>query len=149
MTTMTIVLDASVALSWVLDEEDGLGAGNVLSDIASGKVLAIAPTIWLYETINALKMAIVRSRITQKQAAAKISDILEINPEFVDFGLLLSESFEIAIKYELSMYDASYVSLAKLKGCDFYTGDTKLFKKVKGKLKFVKLASEYGVDKTN
>jgi predicted nucleic acid-binding protein len=44
----------------------------------------------------------------------------------------------LAIKTSLTLYDASYIELAKKLECDFVTFDRKLFEKVKG-LKRVKL----------
>ena len=140
----TLVIDASVSLGWILKEQQNSAAiESLFGDIAVRKVNAVAPTVWLYEMLNGLKTAVLRKRITKIRAKKKIPDVLATLPELFEFTQLVDESFQIAIKYGLSIYDASYVSLAKQKRCKFFTGDQNLYEKVKNKLKYVLPISEY------
>lgn len=139
-----IVIDASVTLSWVLKEK-GLQsiAEPIIDDFISGKITTIAPTIWLYETVNALRTAILGKRIKTPKINKYYQKILEISPNLLDFAEFAFPAFQIALKFDLSIYDASYVALAQEEDCTFYTADEKLYRKVSGKLPFVKLVSEY------
>ena len=55
------------------------------------------------------------------------------------------EALDIAMKYDISSYDASYVALAEYLKKPFFTADDKLLKKVKSK--FVFGLSDYPVKK--
>ena len=139
-----IVVDASLTLSWVLKENNYEGQiKEVLDDITTGKIITVAPTIWLYETINGLKSAILSSRIKPKLQSQYLLKILELSPQLRDFTHLVFDSFQIATKFNLSVYDSSYIALAKVEKCDFFTGDEKLYTKVFKNLDFVKHVSEY------
>lgn len=138
------VIDASVYLRWILKEKEDTPAINrLVEDLSSGNITAIAPTLWLYEMLNGLKMAVVRKRIAKIIAKRKIPDILETAPDLFEFLPLVENAFLIATKYQLSVYDASYIALAQDKECIFFTGDINLYEKVKKKLKFVLPISEY------
>lgn len=140
----TIVIDASISLAWLLKEKPYRHQlKKLLDDISMVKIVAIAPTIWLYETVNGLRTAIVRKRITEALAKKKIPDVLEIMPNLYDLEPLIASTFQIATKLDLSIYDASYVALAQEEGYNFFTADEKLYRKVSKKFPFVKLVSEY------
>lgn len=140
----TIVVDSSVSLRFILKEQlDIASIERLFNDCGTRKVTTIAPTLWLYEMLNGLKMAVVRSRIGKITAKKKIPDILETAPELFEITPFVEDTFSLALHYQLSVYDAAYVTLAKQKRCKFYTGDTKLYEKVKGRLKFVKPISDY------
>lgn len=146
----TFVIDASVSLRFILKEPlDIAQLKHVFNDLRARKVTTIAPTIWLYEMLNGLKMAITRKRTTKIKAKKKIPDIFQTAPELFDFAPLAEDAFQIAAKYQLSVYDASYIALAKDRRCKFYTGDENLHEKLKDKLKFVRLVSQYKKIATN
>jgi len=139
-----IVVDASLTLTWVLKEKNHpIQVKQILDDTVEGIVIPIAPSIWLYETVNGLRSAILSSRINLKIAGNYLSGVLEVSPQLFDLGQIIYETFQIAIDLSISVYDASYIALAKSQKCDFFTGDEKLYRKVSGKLDFVKTASQY------
>ena len=59
---------------------------------------------------------------------------IEFSDPFVDYSDILS----LAHSFHRTVYDASYLSLAKRKNIDFVTGDKRLYNAVKDKLKWVK-----------
>lgn len=139
-----IVIDASVSMGWILKEKEDIPAiKELVDDLSLGNVIAIAPTIWLYEILNGLRMAVVRHRLDKITAKKKIPDILQTAPGLFEFPPLAENAFQISAKYGLSVYDASYLALAQYKRYNFYTGDQNLYEKVKNKLKFVKSISYY------
>jgi len=53
-------------------------------------------------------------------------------------------AWEIAAEFGAStVYDATYLALAELRGCEFWTADQRLFNQVKDKLSFVKYLGTY------
>ena len=61
-----LVLDASLALQWFLEDESGRQYGlGVLASLSSKR--AVVPIMWFYEVGNCLLMAYRRKRITFDQ----------------------------------------------------------------------------------
>lgn len=59
-----VVIDASVALKWQFkDELETEQAIQMLSDLIEGKIGLISPSLFAYEIVNAIHIAIVRERI--------------------------------------------------------------------------------------
>ncbi len=138
-----IVVDASACLKWIFeDEEDADLALNLLSDTVDGKLELISPTLWLYEVSNAVRAAILKKRINLNKGKKLLSAILKATPELSDFSKVVVKAFDFANKHDISVYDASYATLAAEEKTDLYTGDEALYRKLK-KLKFVKLISQY------
>jgi predicted nucleic acid-binding protein len=57
-------------------------------------------------------------------------------------GRCAEEAVRIALDYGITVYDASYLSIGKVRGLEVYTADEELLRKVK-KLGFVRHVKEY------
>ena len=55
---------------------------------------------------------------------------------------MLKDAADLAKQYDITVYDAVFVSLAKLIDAIFITADKKLYEKIK-KLKFVKFITDF------
>lgn len=106
---MRFVLDASVTITWAMRDEDHPVADLAFAKLGTGS--ALVPAIWWYEVRNILVLNERRGRITPDDSAQFLSDlhVLSIN---VDFPQDDARIMEIARKYKLSVYDASYLVLA-------------------------------------
>lgn len=139
-----IIADASLCLKWFFQEENESSQALILfNDFIQRKVGIIVPTIWLYEMTNGIRSAVLRKRITKNVGANHFQDLLKVLPDFVDFNALIEKTYNISEDFNLSIYDSSYLSLAIAKKSLFLTGDDKLYKKVAGKIKFVKPLASY------
>ena len=117
------VLDASVAVTWLLDDED-----NPLADAARWRIVdggAIVPGVWHLEVRNALLVAVRRGRITEAGAAERLRSLREL-PIHTDMEPDLETAFELARGHDLSMCDAVYLELAKRRSEALATLDTAL-----------------------
>ena len=142
-----VVVDASVVVKWFLDDEEEIDAARRLrDDFASFKVQILAPSLIFCEVGNALLVAHRLKRLTLKSAAAKLQDFLDVSLPVFFPSQTLKIAFDLACKHQLSVYDALYVALAQSEGCDFYTGDKKLYRKLFRKLPWVKWIGDYGGD---
>ena len=66
-----LVLDASLALQWFLEDESGRQYGlSVLTSLSSKR--AVVPILWFYEVGNGLLMAYRRKRITFEYPCAEL-----------------------------------------------------------------------------
>jgi predicted nucleic acid-binding protein len=141
---MTAVLDASVALKWQFDDEEATRAATVLlEDFIEGRIELITPTLFPYEIISAIHVAINRQRIREADGYRAINYITSLGIELRNFGDLIEPTFRTARQYGLSPYDCAYIALAERENCDFITGDKKLFKVIKNHIPWIKWIGDY------
>lgn len=141
-----IVIDTSVALKWQFrDELEIEQAIHILGDFIDGKTELISPTLFAYEIVNAVHIAVVKKRIPEKEGLAAVNDILAVGIKLIDFAELAESTFNIAQNYKRSAYDSAYLSLAEKEGCVMYTADKHLFNALKNNIKFIKWVGDYTV----
>lgn len=121
-----LVVDASIALAWSLDDETDHRADEALTIVERSG--ALVPTLWTYEIANSLVHFVRRSRIDAERAqtillALRQLSIVTVAPEA---SAWFTETSAFALKYELSMYDASYLHLAIGSRGRLVTADRKL-----------------------
>ena len=121
-----MIIDASVALSWVIPGENSELADQIKASILSHG--AIVPQLWIYEIGNALLMSVRHKRI-KKSSLFGIYQALQTLPIEVEIapppgGHL--EVLRLASESELTVYDATYLELAIRKALPLATFDKSL-----------------------
>jgi predicted nucleic acid-binding protein len=126
-----IVLDSSVALKWIIADEEGAEhAKRVRNEHISGKNEIAVPSLFFYEIANVLATKVKLSTEEALEAFGLIS-AFEFNVHELDSPEFL-EAMTLSMKHKISVYDASYHVLASRLGCHFLTADRKFWGKVKG-----------------
>ncbi len=144
MAVKRFVVDASMALKWQFrDELEAEGAVQLFSDFIERKVDLVSPTLFAYEVVNAVHIAVSRERTPEGEGIGIITDILGVGLALVDFSGLIERTFNLARLYNRSAYDCAYIALAEKEGCILYTGDRRLYNALKDKLAFVRWAGDY------
>ena len=115
-----IVIDASVALAWLLEEEDRPLDLGILEENN-----AIVPQIWQTETPNGLLMAERRGRMKYDEAYRRLESLLDL-PISTDYDPDYRTAFALAQTHQLTMYDAMYLELALRDGASLATLDRAL-----------------------
>jgi len=122
-----MVIDASVAAKWFVDEPDSDLARSVLLDLRDGPGRYAVPELFFVEMLSVLsKMA---------ESEAQLKDLLGIL-EDLGFARLalghetLQRAAELAYTRGLSAYDAVYASTASLLGGQWLTADTRAHEKI-------------------
>ena len=124
---MDFVLDCSVAVAWVLNDESSAEADGWGEVMANGQS-ALAPVIWPLEMANVLLVAERRKRITPDEGNFLLTR-LEALPISVESGLDLSQRLTIlslARRNRLSAYDAAYLETSLRCGLPLATLDDRL-----------------------
>jgi predicted nucleic acid-binding protein len=127
--SQTLVIDASVALKWFVEEIHTDKALEVL-DYATEKASPIVPSLFFYEITNVLRY----------KSEFGIKDIKEIHSALSGFGFMIEPlegeladlTVELAFQYGTTIYDASYIAIGSRNKCDYVTADEKLYKKLTG-----------------
>lgn len=123
---MSIVIDASLALAWVLPDEKG-ARGQRLFDRLAGKIMR-APCHWPLEVANALLAAERRGRIDAEFRTLAIRDLTELNIRLdgSTAQAAWTTTLDLAARRRLSVYDAAYLELALRLACALATLDIDL-----------------------
>lgn len=103
------VLDASIALAWLLNEESGPQANRAWLRLKDGD--ALVPQIWHFEVRNGLLVAMRRGRIA-REAPAHLLRALERFRILTDAEPDLETAFDLADRHALTIYDAAYLEAA-------------------------------------
>ncbi|MGH7869092.1 MAG: type II toxin-antitoxin system VapC family toxin [Candidatus Dormibacteraceae bacterium] len=123
---MSFVLDASVTLSWLFEDEQTAYTESILDYLYNSS--AVVPTIWPLEIGNSMVVGERRGRVSiarGEQFLRQLGD-LPISVESVDLNRLFSSLLNIAREHQLSVYDASYLELALRDGIPLASKDTRL-----------------------
>ena len=105
-----MVLDASVTMSWFLDDETDSRAEIAQSRLTKDR--ALVPHLWHLDVRNCLIVAERRGHISSKRVTECL-EALKWLPIQTDTELNLSAVFSLAQTHNLSFYDAVYLELAK------------------------------------
>ncbi|HCS78866.1 TPA: hypothetical protein DIV55_03915 [Patescibacteria group bacterium] len=129
---MRRVIDNSVVFKWFAEETDSDRAKKYLEDFVAGKDKILIPTLLFYEFGQAC-----RNGALPSQAISRIMELMQKLPfQIEDVGFTsFRKIYQIASEYDLSFYDASYVTLMQKHDCELVTADKKLYNKLKTKLK--------------
>ena len=123
---MSVVIDSSVTLAWLFEDERSDAADAVLRQVTESG--AVAPSLWRLEVANALQMAVRRKRIDAAFRDASLADlralVVAIDPE-TDHQAWAT-TLHLAERYRLTLYDAAYLELAQRRGLPLATLDLEL-----------------------
>ncbi len=123
---MTWVIDASVALKWVIPE--------VLSDKAdrlrAGDDELLAPDLLLVEVANALWKKTVGREISPAEADRALELVSESGIDLRPTAPLLRQAMLIARRLNHPVYDCVYLALADGERASFVTADRRLLRRV-------------------
>lgn len=122
-----VVIDASIALSFLLPDERKTKTDLLFQSFTKKKIKILVPEIFYFEVLNALKSAVSRKRITSQLAQKLIKNFLKLALEKKEVNWLAT--FQIALKKDISFYDAAYLSLAKKEKIPLLSLDKLLLKK--------------------
>ncbi|MEW6448013.1 MAG: type II toxin-antitoxin system VapC family toxin [Bacillota bacterium] len=138
MNGKSVVVDASLAAKWVVNEEGTETAVNLLERWAEEGFLVAAPCLIFIEVTNALYKRVRRGELTLSDAVILLEHLASLGIAIQDTASLHARTLELADRFGLpSTYDAYYLSLAETLQCEFWTADQRLYNIVKQELNWV------------
>ncbi len=144
--TDVVVVDASLALKWVLPEADSNTAISLLQSWNNSNIEIIAPALFTYEATNILYRQVVTNKLSYEEVSKLLTKLLSIGIllNFVQHREISLRAMNLAHYFGLNAaYDAHYLALAEHERCEFWTADSRLCDAVKDKLSWVHQLSEY------
>lgn len=122
-----IVVDASAVGAALLPDEAGVVGGLVLK--LSGEADFIAPPHWPIELMSLILRASRRGRITaaeRDEARGSAAQIIEFAD--IDSSIAAVQALDLAVRYNMSIYDAAYLALARSRRLPLLTKDRNLLR---------------------
>ena len=126
---MSFVLDTSVTMRWFFGDgkpSELAYAAKVLDALKTDD--AIVPVTWGLEVANVIARAEAKELVTEARSGAflEMLDGVNIESDVATFTHALSDTLQLARRYKLSAYDASYLELALRRGIALATLDVDL-----------------------
>ncbi len=123
---MSLVLDCSATLAFLLDDEQNDNSLSVLKQIAGHG--AFVPPLWAFEVGNSLTMAMRRKRINAelRDKAMQTLEGFDIQVDQASMDQAWRGTLELADRYRLTIYDAAYLELAQRRALPLATLDEAL-----------------------
>jgi len=139
-----IVVDASVAVKCYIKEKDRDRALKLRDMHVRGETCLLAPELIIYEVCNALRY---NPEFTEEDVISAAESLFQLHlnlksPEAES----VSHTLQNAFKYDITVYDASYLSIAEKENCRFVTTDERLYAKVKKNPAAYLLSSERSLE---
>ena len=131
-----IVLDSSVAVKWLHKDTEKYveKALKLLENLRDRKIVIYMPELAKYEVGNAL----LNKKMDRIQSIQSISGFFDIGIRFVPQDEKQAKnSMNIAQRYLITYYDASFLSLAESLNAPLITDNPKHQSKYKGKIKVI------------
>jgi len=116
-----IVVDASILANVIGD--DGLDGQRARGEVRAAGELA-APDLLEVETVAVLRKRWIAGTISDKRFAEAIDDLEAIELERYPTLALMRRGYEL--RANVTAYDATYIALAEVLGCELLTGDARL-----------------------
>lgn len=119
---MTLVVDASVAIKWFVQESRSDAARAVLD---SGEPL-VAPDLVVPEACNAAWKKVKRGEISEEQGAA-VARVLPMSfDRLTPTAELAPRAFAIGHRFDHPVYDCFYLALAETESATLVTDDAQV-----------------------
>jgi predicted nucleic acid-binding protein len=118
---VTLVVDASVALKWVL-AEPGQDAADALLDED-----LIAPSLWLLEAANALWRRSLRGELSAGEAEERLSELFNAPVTSIPIEDDLAMAAALARRLGHPVYDCLYLALAVREQTQVVTADRRFW----------------------
>ncbi len=124
------VIDASIAVKWysTFGEDDSRKADKLLQDYVDGSCEFMAPTLIVYELVNALRFN-PHFRVGDVKRAMK--DFFDLQITLEDPSRYMNSAIDLAFTYSLTVYDAVYAALSQITGIPLITADYQFYTRAK------------------
>lgn len=119
------VIDASIAVKWVVDEDGTLEALSVR------KHALVAPDLLIPECANILWKKVRLGELTADEAGFAARLLARADIDLAPMRPLMENATRIAMTLDHPAYDCIYLALAETRSMPFVTADERLLRKVR------------------
>jgi len=107
------VIDCSVGFAWIHPNQATPETDKLLDEVEGGAAVVV-PALWFIEMANSLLVLQRRKKLTGKERQAALETLSNMSFIVDDepARVALRETSELAERYDLTVYDATYLELA-------------------------------------
>ena len=141
-----ICVDACVAVKWILEEHFSEQAEALLVACIQAGHRVVAPPLLPIEVTNILRQRMRRENppLSLEDASQLLKRFLGLPVDLVAPDGLYEAALALADAYQLpAAYDAHYLALAQMLGCNLWTADERFINVVGAKVPIVKSIRDY------
>ena len=124
---MSLVVDASVAVKWVLPESDSDRAAAIRTTDDD----LLAPSLVFAEIGSAIWRAVIRGDVPAAEARKRLQVATAHYNRIVPLEALADRAMDLAAHLRHPIYDCFYMALAEREDCALITADTRLLSAAK------------------
>ena len=149
MKNTVVVVDSSIAISWLLEDSNSHVAQELLDEWIDNEIIILAPALLAYEVTNIIHQNARRGEIRLERAREILTGFFETEITFdkAQSDSMSQRALELAHQFSLpATYDAYFLALAEREECELWTEDKRLKNAVKGKLPSVRSLEDYTPD---
>ena len=137
------ILDASVAIKLFVVEEGSKQADLLFNRLADDPPASFyVPDLFYAECANTLWKYVRNYGYPAESARQDLKDLLALTLQSVSTSDLIVPALELALAYDLAVYDAYYPALAQAAGLPLVTADTAMAEKLLDSPLEVRILSE-------
>lgn len=147
-----IVVDTSLAAKWVIPEEHSELALSFLASLTGRGEQIVVPCLLLLEFTNVVHQRARRNVWSDIAAAEALDDLFQLDlevhsPTTGEWRSLQARALALAREHDLpATYDASYLALAESLGCEMWTADERLVRRLADGVPYVRSLRSYTED---
>ena len=140
----SVVVDASLAVKWLVEEEDSDKAHAALESWVARDVARIAPHLLPFEVANALHRRVLRGELNVGNSVRMIARLLESRLELHQPPGLHVRALQLASQLrQNAVYDAHYLALSESVGCELWTADERFYRAASPSVENVRWIGEF------
>ena len=134
-----VVVDASLVVKWLVDEDDSTKAHAVLESWVVRDVARIAPYLMPFEVANALHRRVARGELSIRNSTRMMTRLLGSRLELHQPPGLHARALELASQLNQgAVYDAHYLALAEEFDCELWTADQRFYRAASAGVDYVR-----------
>ncbi len=125
-----IVIDCGVAIKWLTGGTYSEQAHAVLDRYRAETLILLAPDFIRIEVANVLWNLQRLTGLTRDSAQKALEEFLTTEIVYTSAEELLNDAYNLALRYERSVYDSLYLALSVREQCQLITADERLYNAV-------------------
>jgi predicted nucleic acid-binding protein len=124
-----VVVDASLAVKWLVREVHSDKADALARSWAREEVYPMAPYLMPVEVANALYKRVKREEISLAEATSLLDGLLSTRIELREPAGVHVKAMELTAELKQdAVYDAHYLALAEALNCELWTADERFYR---------------------
>jgi predicted nucleic acid-binding protein len=142
MPGVPVVIDASVALKWLFQEQGRPKALQLLNSYQLDDLELRAPELLISEVGNIITLRVWKGMLDKPDTPVVFELFLNMAPKLYPGSLFATDTLGIAVRYRRTFYDSLYLACAVRWNCELITADEKFFNAMSSDYPHVRLLAD-------